>query len=215
MVDLGTVLLDHGADINSRDSNHWTPLHAASIGGHLEMCMLLLNRGADVTAQSQDGNLPLHYLARCPSLASLQPEMYLRVCRRAQRREHEQSTSFVDGAAAGDRVGSTLLTESLIGAQVLLGMLRLGANINQQNRQGGSLPRLSGTRASPPNAPIPGWPPETPLHEASFRGTVDCVRFFIKYSTADVNMRTRFVVDVVCDCECHHRVLRLTHPSLA
>jgi ankyrin repeat protein len=37
MVELGGVLLDHGADINSRDLNHWTPLHAASIGGHLEV----------------------------------------------------------------------------------------------------------------------------------------------------------------------------------
>jgi ankyrin repeat protein len=47
-VAIARLLIDHGANVHSADSNGWTPLHAASHGGHLGIVKLLLRRGADV-----------------------------------------------------------------------------------------------------------------------------------------------------------------------
>ena len=49
-------------------------------------------------------------------------------------------------------------------------MLKKGANVNEKNNQG-----------------------ETPLHEAAFRGNKNTVLFFVKYSTADVNITNKYV----------------------
>ncbi|NXC22759.1 PP16A phosphatase, partial [Corythaeola cristata] len=52
------VLLDAGAAVNARDSELWTPLHAAATCGHLRLVQLLLQRGADLLAVNSDGNMP-------------------------------------------------------------------------------------------------------------------------------------------------------------
>uniref|UniRef100_A0A8C3J4H2 Protein phosphatase 1 regulatory subunit 16A n=1 Tax=Calidris pygmaea TaxID=425635 RepID=A0A8C3J4H2_9CHAR len=56
--DVVTVLLDGGADVNARDSELWTPLHAAATCGHLLLVQLLIQRGADLLAVNSDGNMP-------------------------------------------------------------------------------------------------------------------------------------------------------------
>jgi len=38
------LLLDHGADVNTRDSELWRPLHAAATCGHLDLCRLLVTQ---------------------------------------------------------------------------------------------------------------------------------------------------------------------------
>ncbi|KAK4826919.1 hypothetical protein QYF61_012718 [Mycteria americana] len=56
--DVVTVLLEAGADVNARDSELWTPLHAAATCGHLRLVQLLIQRGADLLAVNSDGNMP-------------------------------------------------------------------------------------------------------------------------------------------------------------
>jgi len=36
------LLLEHKANVNARDSELWTPLHAAATCGHLQLCRLLI-----------------------------------------------------------------------------------------------------------------------------------------------------------------------------
>lgn len=42
--DMLILLLDYGANVNARDSELWTPLHAASTCAHLNLCQHLLSK---------------------------------------------------------------------------------------------------------------------------------------------------------------------------
>lgn len=54
---LAQALLDKGAEIDSRSTNHMqnTPLHAAVAGGRAELVEFLITRGADVNARQTGG----------------------------------------------------------------------------------------------------------------------------------------------------------------
>jgi Ankyrin repeats (many copies)/Ankyrin repeat len=56
---VATLLLNHGAEVNARNSSLETPLHIASQRGHLEVVRLLCNRGAHLNAEDFFGNTPL------------------------------------------------------------------------------------------------------------------------------------------------------------
>ncbi|KAM9305638.1 ankyrin repeat and SOCS box protein 18 [Gastrophryne carolinensis] len=64
------LYLQHGAHINSRNSEGETPLIAACTGddvseeNHLEICSVLLNKGSDPEAQDQQERRPLHHACR-------------------------------------------------------------------------------------------------------------------------------------------------------
>jgi uncharacterized protein len=52
------VLIDHGANVNARKLDHWTPLHLSAGSGDIGMVKLLLERGADVHAVNDEGETP-------------------------------------------------------------------------------------------------------------------------------------------------------------
>ena len=56
------LLLERGADVNTRRNDHWTPLHIASHLGNIEIVRLLLDHGADPEANAEGymGSKPLH-----------------------------------------------------------------------------------------------------------------------------------------------------------
>jgi ankyrin repeat protein len=54
------LLLDHGADVNARDQQGWTPLYMALRFGHINSIKILLDYGADITVQDRLGSSPLH-----------------------------------------------------------------------------------------------------------------------------------------------------------
>ena len=56
-------LLDHGADINARDSDNWTPLRwATTEWNNVQVLRLLLERGADANARDNRGKTPSQYM---------------------------------------------------------------------------------------------------------------------------------------------------------
>ena len=59
---IAQLLLEHGADVNTRRNDHWTPLHTASYLGNVEIARLLLDHGADPEANAEGdmGEKPLH-----------------------------------------------------------------------------------------------------------------------------------------------------------
>eukprot|EP01102_Stenamoeba_stenopodia_P020552 TRINITY_DN8058_c0_g1_i2.p1 TRINITY_DN8058_c0_g1~~TRINITY_DN8058_c0_g1_i2.p1 ORF type:complete len:511 (+),score=88.21 TRINITY_DN8058_c0_g1_i2:648-2180(+) len=57
-------LVAKNADITAYDVNCWTPLHVAANGGHLLTCQFLISKGASVKAETNEGNLSIHYLVK-------------------------------------------------------------------------------------------------------------------------------------------------------
>jgi ankyrin repeat protein len=54
-------LLEHGADVNTKDDTDWTALHWAIFEGHLAIVKALVSGGADILAANNTGSLPIHY----------------------------------------------------------------------------------------------------------------------------------------------------------
>eukprot|EP00061_Rhincodon_typus_P018665 g47924.t1 len=52
------LLLDHGTDVDAKDNELWTPLHAAATCRHTNLVKILIERGADLLAVNADGNMP-------------------------------------------------------------------------------------------------------------------------------------------------------------
>ncbi|GIY72069.1 protein phosphatase 1 regulatory subunit 16A [Caerostris darwini] len=52
------LLLEFGANVNAKDSEQWTPFHAAATCGHLNIVKYLISKGADLLAVNADGNMP-------------------------------------------------------------------------------------------------------------------------------------------------------------
>lgn len=58
-VRLVMLLLDHGADIESKDKKGWTALHFGIVAGHCDVVSLLINSCADLTCVDCKGRLPI------------------------------------------------------------------------------------------------------------------------------------------------------------
>jgi hypothetical protein len=57
------LLLDHGADVNTKTVHNVTPLHFAAQGKNIFIANLLIERGARVDAEDYDGRTPLDWIA--------------------------------------------------------------------------------------------------------------------------------------------------------
>ncbi|KAK4328896.1 hypothetical protein Pmani_000705 [Petrolisthes manimaculis] len=55
-----SLLIERGANVNAEDSNRTSPLHTACFYGHQRIVQLLLDSGANVNAQDGRGNTPLY-----------------------------------------------------------------------------------------------------------------------------------------------------------
>ena len=77
-VDIVKDLLEMNAQVNIKDNCGWTPLHSAASVGHDEIILLLLDKGcyklgcprekqlylgANVNARTDNGQVPMHYVA--------------------------------------------------------------------------------------------------------------------------------------------------------
>ena len=62
-LDLIELLVEHGADANTRGEDNTTALDLASEFGRLGVARVLLNHGADVNAKNKRGRTPFHQLA--------------------------------------------------------------------------------------------------------------------------------------------------------
>ena len=59
VTDIATVLISHGASVDTRTHVGQTPLHVTVNNGHVDMAELLLSHGADIEARDKDAMTPL------------------------------------------------------------------------------------------------------------------------------------------------------------
>ena len=62
-LEVATLLIDSGADIEAKNEAGETPLHYAAWQNSLEVAQLLIDSGADINAKDNDGNTALHWAA--------------------------------------------------------------------------------------------------------------------------------------------------------
>jgi ankyrin repeat protein len=58
-VEVGKLLLDHGANVNARQYGGWTPLHAAAQNGDILFARMLVEASADVNVRADNQQRPL------------------------------------------------------------------------------------------------------------------------------------------------------------
>eukprot|EP00736_Rhodelphis_marinus_P002341 Rmarinus@m.17217 len=61
--------MSQGVDVNAKDNNGYTPIHAAASYARMELLEYLVENGADVNIRDNDGDTPLHF---CEEAAPLQ-----------------------------------------------------------------------------------------------------------------------------------------------
>jgi ankyrin repeat protein len=61
--DVVRLLIERGAEVDSRDERRWTPLHFASRYGQLEVSRVLVDHGADVNARQRYHCIPMPFSA--------------------------------------------------------------------------------------------------------------------------------------------------------
>ena len=72
---MAELLLEHGADLNSRDIEGWTPLHAAAATGNVQLISILVDSGANLVAINHDDKMPVDVAADSDIKYILQQKM--------------------------------------------------------------------------------------------------------------------------------------------
>ena len=166
---VGFLITEHAQEVNSRSfANDMTPLHLASIHGHVEAARMLVEGGADSDAPNGDGMSPsdMAWAAGHVEVAGMLNE------HGTDFTAQDENGNFIErgaGVTAQDKDGETPLhLASLMGrVEVALTLIERGADVTAQDKDG-----------------------KTPLHLASQIGQAKVVRILIECG-ADVTAKDK------------------------
>ncbi|KAI9346808.1 ankyrin repeat-containing domain protein [Zopfochytrium polystomum] len=163
------VLLDHGADINIRDSKGESPLITAVSENSGDCARLLLERGADVTIASDSGETALH--AACRNAHAEMAALLLDRGADVNARDHDEATPILAAAATGSTGCVQLLFDR-------------GADIHAADKNGRQALHAAAAAAATANdagdrvvvdVDVANSKGVTPLAAAVMGGHLDCV----------------------------------------
>ncbi|XP_027198545.2 protein phosphatase 1 regulatory subunit 16A-like [Dermatophagoides pteronyssinus] len=196
------LLIEFGANVNAKDSEQWTPLHAAATCGHLNLIKLLIENNADLLAVNADGNMPYD------------------IC------EDEQTLDYIEAEMAKRGITQELIDQIRLKTenQMLFDMKELiqnGYDINLKDEQGATplhiaaangylsvIEFLIDNNASIDECDIDLW---QPIHAAACWGHIDVVEFLVQ-NGADLEARTKngeIPFDICEDPDLKSRILQL------
>ncbi|NWS09674.1 PP16A phosphatase, partial [Pachyramphus minor] len=228
-----SVLLDAGADVNSRDTELWTPLHAAATCGHLRLVQLLIQRGADLLAVNSDGNMPYDLCEDEATLDFLESAMA----------EQGEGKTGNNGVGQGHGVALSLvpfpsgITQERIEEaraatersmiREIRELARAGADLDAPRGHGATLLHVAAAngyleaaelllehRAGTDSRDEDGW---QPLHAAACWGQVQLVELLVAHG-ADLGAKSLLdetPLDVCGDEEVRAKLLELKHKHAA
>lgn len=201
--DMMRLLIEFGADVNARDTEQWTPLHAAATCGHLHLVKQLIARGADLLAVNADGNMPYD------------------IC------EDEATLDFIESEMAKRGITQELIdeTRSKTEVQMLEDLKRLAeqkGDLEYRNASDGSTPLhvasangyvsvvefLLDHHVATDVLDKDSW---QPVHAAACWGHADVLELLVQ-AGADLSARTKngeTPVDICEDPELRERILQL------
>ncbi|XP_060182092.1 protein VAPYRIN-LIKE-like [Lycium barbarum] len=176
-VDLMEILCLGYADIdlNSFDSQGRTPLHIASIHGHVEVIQFLVSVGSDTDMLDSKGWTPLHFAAH---QGHVEAAGFLL--------NHSNFAKYV--VTKQGKTAYELAIDK--GHSELYDLLQLGDTLHRAARKGdvANIKKCIAEGANVNGRDQNGW---TPLHRAAFKGKIDGVKVLVKHGAK---------LDVVDDC---------------
>ncbi|KAG9072581.1 26S proteasome non-ATPase regulatory subunit 10 [Linnemannia hyalina] len=120
-VDITTLLLNKGANVNAKTETGTTPLHYASSKNHLDVARILLDKGADPKLDDDNKQTPLHRAA----VRGYTPLTKLLIEKRSRINTPDTVRNTPLHLACQDEHGETALA-----------LLEAGADLDRQNGEG-------------------------------------------------------------------------------
>ena len=213
------LVTEHSQDVNARGLYKMsTPLHWASLKGHVKVVLYLLEHSANVTAQDKDGSMPLHWASRKGRVEVIC--VLLRHKADAKAQDKNKSTPLHQASSGGYGRSVRILLEHGVDAtaqdkngwtplhcaafegraEATRVLLEHGVDTTVQDKDGrtslhyaSSEGNLEVTRVfleHGVDATVRDMDGWTPLHRASFRGHAETVRLLLEKG-ADVTVHDK------------------------
>ena len=132
------LLLESGADVNARNRDGGTALHAAVFLGQSDVAQQLLNAGADVNAEDWDGNRPIHVLGADWELTQqIAQAIDIEIERESVDLGRRQAARVLQehGAKKGDAlIVISIVAASIVGVLLIVGVIVLLVHLSEKKR---------------------------------------------------------------------------------